>query len=134
MGIFLVHFMRYEPKHWLTLCIFAACLSACLLMTNLSDSGSDSVIPVFAVWKLIKGAHNACKNYQGGQQCLKRLSRWISPHSVREYITREKCSFFNIVQTGGGGGGQTHVQKLCCKFCIVQRAIWQHKLKHRKDV
>ena len=33
-----------------------------------------------------------------------------------------------------GGGSQTHVQKLCCKFCIIQRAIWQHKLRHRKDV
>ena len=31
-------------------------------------------------------------------------------------------------------GGQTHVQKLCCKFCIIQRALWQQKLRHRKDV
>ena len=28
-------------------------------LRNLSDSGSDSVLPVFAVWKLIKGAHRA---------------------------------------------------------------------------
>ena len=63
-------YFLYISKHWHTLCLFAACLSACLLMTNLSDSGSDSVIPVFAVWKLIKGAHNACKNYQESPQCL----------------------------------------------------------------
>ena len=30
-----------------------------MVMGNLSDSGSDSVIPVFAVWKLIKGAQRA---------------------------------------------------------------------------
>ena len=48
----------------------------------------------------------------------------------REAIMQEKCSFFNIVQTWGGG--QSHVKKLCCKFCIIQRALWQHKLRHRK--
>ena len=41
---------------------------------------------------------------------------------IREAIVREVQLFFNIVQTGDGG--QTHVQKLCCKFCIIQRAIW----------
>ena len=25
-------------------------------------------------------------------------------------------------------------QKLCSKFCIIQRALWQHQLRHRKDV
>ena len=50
---------------------------------------------------------------------------------IREAIVREVQLFFNIVQTGDGG--QTHVQKLCCKFCIIQRALWQHKLRHRKD-
>ena len=51
--------------------------------------------------------------------------------TVREAIMQEKCSFFNIVQTGGG---YSHVKKLCCKFCIIQKALWQHKLRHRKDV
>ena len=32
------------------------------------------------------------------------------------------------------GGGHSHVQNLCCKFCIIQRALWQPKLRHRKDV
>ena len=26
------------------------------------------------------------------------------------------------------GGGQTHVQKFCCKFGIILEAIWQYKL------
>ena len=34
--------------------------------------------------------------------------------------------FFNIVQKGGGD--QTHVQKFCCKFCIILKAFWQHQI------
>ena len=26
------------------------------------------------------------------------------------------------------GGGQTHVQKICCKFCMTLKAFWQHKI------
>ena len=27
-----------------------------------------------------------------------------------------------------GGGGQTHVKKICCKFCMIIKAFWQHKI------
>ena len=27
-----------------------------------------------------------------------------------------------------GGGDQTHVQKICCKFCMIWKAFWQHKI------
>ena len=39
---------------------------------------------------------------------------------------KKNADFFNIVQAGEGG--------VCCKFCKIQRALWQHKLRHRKDV
>ena len=45
-----------------------------------------------------------------------------------------KVQFFLTLFKRGGRGGHSHVQKLCCKFCIIQRALWQHKLRHRKDV
>ena len=51
---------------------------------------------------------------------------------IREAILQEKCSFFNIVQTGGGI--HSHVKKLCCKFCIIQRAFCQHKLGHSLEM
>ena len=44
---------------------------------------------------------------------------------VREAIPHQKRSFFNIVQRGGG---QTHVKKLWCKFCIILKAFRQHKI------
>ena len=27
-----------------------------------------------------------------------------------------------------GGGDQTHVQKICCKLCMILKAFWQHKI------
>ena len=38
----------------------------------------------------------------------------VSIISIREAVMREKCSFFELCSKGGGG--QTHVQKLCCEF------------------
>ena len=45
---------------------------------------------------------------------------------IREACPNQKRSFFNIVQKGAGGG-QTHVQNFCCKFCMILKAFWQHK-------
>ena len=60
------------------------------------------------------------------------LKRHLSDESSTVCRLREACPyqiavFFNIVQKGGGGG-QTHVQKICCGFCIIFKAFWQHNL------
>ena len=36
--------------------------------------------------------------------------------------------FFLTLFKRGGEGGQTHVQKIYCKFCVIFKAFWQHKL------
>ena len=61
-----------------------------------------------------------------------RMKASDSHSRIREAIPREKCSFFLTLFKQGGG--HFHVQKLCCKFCIIQRALWQHKLRHRRNV
>ena len=43
-----------------------------------------------------------------------------------EPTSARSAFFLNIVQKGGGG--QTHVQKICCKFCMILKAFWQHKI------
>ena len=40
-------------------------------------------------------------------------------------------SFFEHLLKGGGRG-QTHVQKICCKFCIIIKAYWQHKMDTKR--
>ena len=72
------------------------------------------------------------KQVQQTKQRLIILKR-IGPSHLGKPSFKKSAVFFNIVQKGGAGG-QTHVQKLCCEFCIIQRALWQHKLRHRKDV
>ena len=52
---------------------------------------------------------------------IKLLSQ---PLALGKPSFKKSAVFFNIVQTGGGGGVQTHAQELCCEFCIIQRAIW----------
>ena len=32
-----------------------------------------------------------------------------------------------------GRGDHSYVQKLCCEFCIIEKALCQHKLRHRKE-
>ena len=44
--------------------------------------------------------------------------RWNFPEA--DFI----CLIFNLLRRGG----QTHVQKICCKFCIILKAVWQHKI------
>ena len=51
---------------------------------------------------------------------LKKIHLGGKVTRLREAIVSEKCSFFNIVQTGGG---QTHVQKLCRKLSCVLEVI-----------
>ena len=48
-----------------------------MVMRNLSDSGSDSVIPVFAVWKLIKGAQRAWNFDQDWIEICSSHCSWI---------------------------------------------------------
>ena len=49
---------------------------------------------------------------------------------IRDAISHEILSFFNIVQNGGGG--QTHVQKFWSRFCMILKAFWQHKIEIQK--
>ena len=75
--------------------------------------------------------------------CLQTYLAWLGCDGLiymlmyLSWLGKPSCKksavFFNIVHTGGWGD-QTHVQKLYCKFCTIQRALWQHKLRHRKDV
>ena len=46
-----------------------------------------------------------------------------------------KVQFFIIFQRGKGGGAEviSMFKKKFCIFYIIQRALWQHKLRHRKD-
>ena len=39
------------------------------------------------------------------------------------------CFFLTLFKPGGG---QTHVQKFCCKFGIVLEAFWQYKITLKK--
>ena len=45
---------------------------------------------------------------------------------------KKSAVFFNIVQTGGKGSFPC--SKILMKMCNIQGALWQHKLRHRKDV
>ena len=40
--------------------------------------------------------------------------------------------FFFFTLFTGGGAGQTHVQKLCCKFLIIIMAFWQHNIDTKR--
>ena len=96
-----------------------------MVMRNLSDSGSDSVIPVFAVWKLIKGAQRAWNfdkdwieicNSHGGWILVDHhllFMRWnivlefvfsdvveLDPlvKPLKEYDKRQKCPIFKATE------------------------------------
>ena len=51
----------------------------------------------------------------------------VSVHCIRGANLRQIRIFFEHCSKGGGGG-QTHVQKICCKFCMIIKAFWQHKI------
>ena len=66
------------------------------------------------------------------EQQLARTGFEEDPDVVLALLLR--CQFvsishFLLLNAGGWGGGHSHVQNLCCKFCIIQRALWQHKLR-----
>ena len=72
---------------------------------------------------------------QAMQCCFSILRIWEILRNITHFKGsrhERKVQFF--LTFFKGGGGSPHVQKLCCKFCIIQRALWQHKLRHRKDV
>ena len=58
-------------------------------------------------------------NLKTGQNKKKQDTLGVPPFA-------RSAVFFNIVQKGGGD--QTHVQKICCKFCMILKAFWQHKI------
>ena len=71
-----------------------------------------------------------CLNLEGTY-----ITMFIYPWEIhKESHPVRKVQFFLTLYQRGGVGGHSHVQKSCCKFCIIQRALWQHKLRHRKDV
>ena len=41
---------------------------------------------------------------------------------IREAYMYQLCIFFNTVQKGGWGG-ETHVQKFCCKYSIILKGF-----------
>ena len=51
---------------------------------------------------------------------------------IMDAIVKEKCSFLSYFK-GGRAEVITMFKKKFCIFYIIQRALWQHKLRHRKD-
>ena len=45
---------------------------------------------------------------------------------LRDALLYQIVCFFE--HCSNRGGGQTHVQKFCCKFGIILEAIWQYEL------
>ena len=45
---------------------------------------------------------------------------------IRGGLFRQIRIFFE--HCSKGGGSQTHVNKICCKFCMILKAFWQHKI------
>ena len=66
-----------------------------------------------------------------GQNIASDKNMWIKteeahgPLKLRGAILRQIRSCFEHCSKGGG---QTHVQKICCKFCMILKAFWQHKI------
>ena len=92
-----------------------------------AQSGCENYIVTFISITMIisfkSGRHFAPSDGLRTQNAIMRvgLARASTLHLGKP--TWEKSAvFFNIVQTGGGEG-QTHVQKLCCKFGVFWRSF-----------